>query len=108
MNDSQIDIFHLTQAHYMNLAYGLLAMCITYKMAFIICQIPKGVKYSYSLLRLCAATVATLISAKAYFRFQGGDPATWIDLLREASWCGFLFMAMLVLQKLFRSQERFF
>lgn len=85
----------------MNIIYGLIALCITYKMAFIIRQVPIKHSFAVSALRIMAAVVATIVLFKALSRFNSGDAAQWFDIMRELSWCGFLFAAIFVLREKF-------
>jgi hypothetical protein len=99
MSDAHVVTFYLAQAHWMNFLSGLTALCIAYKMAFIIRQVPAKGELAFKLLRVMAAAVGTMVLVKAYSRFQGGDPAQWFDITRDILWCGFLFSSIFVLRK---------
>jgi hypothetical protein len=101
MNDSHVTAFMLAQTHFMNVIYGLCALCVSYKMMFIIRQVPINYTLAANALRVTAAIVATIVLARAYSRFDGGDTAQWFDIIRELSWCGFLFAAIFVLRDKF-------
>lgn len=99
MSDSHVVAFYLSQAHWLNVLYGLTALCIAYKMMFIIRQVPAKHSLPFSALRVISAVVATIVLFKAYSRFHGGDAAQWFDIVRELSWCAFLFSAIFVLRE---------
>jgi hypothetical protein len=101
MNDSGFTLQFLDHAHRMNMLYAFTALCIIYKMAFIIRQVPTKASISASLLRVMCAVVATIVAMKALNRFDGADVATWFDIVRELSWCGFLATAIVVLKEKF-------
>ena len=99
MSDAHVVTFYLAQAHWMNVLYGIAALCVVYTMAFIIRQVPKKHGLAFDALRIMSALVATIVAFKALSRFQGGDPAQWFDIIREFSWCLFLKSAICVLRE---------
>ena len=101
MNDFGATLLSLDNAHRMNALYALTALCIIYKMAFIIRAIPLKGSLASNLLRIICAVVATIVAIKALGRFNGGDTAEWFDIIRELSWCSFLVAAIVVLKERF-------
>lgn len=101
MSDAHVTAFIYAQAHWMNIIYAMTAACIIYKMAFIARQVPVRGSLAVKALRVTGAIVATIVAMKAFNRFEGGDAATWFDIIRELSWCGFLAAAIWVLKEKF-------
>lgn len=91
-------------AHYMNIMYGVAAICISLKLAYIGRQVSVSddIPAWQSLwLRVAAALTGSAILWKATMRFHGGDQAYLIDVVREFSWCGFLAAAIVILKSRF-------
>ena len=101
MTDFGATLLSLGHAHRMNALYALTALCIIFKMAFIVREIPLKGTLATNILRVMCAVVATIVAIKALARFNGGDTAEWFDIIRELSWCSFLVAATVVLKERF-------
>jgi hypothetical protein len=101
MNDFHVVAFMRSYEHWMNIIYAMAAMCIIYKLAIIARQVPAHINLSTDAFRFMCAIVGTIVTVKAYGRFHGGDAATWFDIARELSWCGFLAAAIVVMKQKF-------
>lgn len=94
---------------WIDFAYGLTALCIAYKVAWINHRLSYQKTFVVHLLRFSGAAVAAIIIFKAMSRFSiGGDAATWIDVAREATWCVFLGSAIAHLRGDVRPARRWF
>jgi hypothetical protein len=76
--------------HFLDIAYVVTALCVTYKLAFIIAQ-THGLPVSGTApLRICAAITGTLVLLTALVNFGTPEVATWLDVSRNLAWCGVL------------------
>ena len=74
--------------------YFLFAFCIAFKMAWVIRQTSEVGGLTVRFMRFFGAAVAVVIMSKSILRFHGGDPASSLDVIREALWCGFMAYAI--------------
>ena len=92
-----------TELHqeFINVVYYLIAMCVAYKLAFILRQTCDCTARPMIALRIFAFLLAGAVMVKALYRFEGEDPATWFDIGRELMLCGFLASAIFILKNRF-------
>lgn len=86
---------------FINVVYYLIAMCVAYKLAFILRQTCHCKALSMIALRIFAFLLAAAVMVKAFYRFEGGDPAGWFDIGRELMLCGFLASTIFMLKNRF-------
>lgn len=81
-----------------DLIYFIVALALSYELAFIIRQCREQHTIANHGLRISAAMVGSIILYKAVSRIGGGDTAEWIDVGREVSWAAFLLSAIFLLK----------
>jgi hypothetical protein len=81
----------------LNTLYYLAVFCVVFKLTWIIRQVSTMTPWHRWPTAISAATLAFLLLAKAYMRFDGGDNAEVLDIAREASLCVFLASAIVLL-----------
>lgn len=74
----------------LDFAYWLVAMCVVYKLTWIIRQTSDMPAKSRMPVKWTAVVLAFCLILKSLSRFYGGDPATYFDIAREFSLCMFL------------------
>ena len=97
-------IAHVNQAMFMNTLYWLAIMCVVFKLTWIIRQVSSMRGWHRWSVVVAAGFLAFVMLAKGYLRFEGGDDAQWIDIIRELSLCLFLTTAT----RLFREPTKRF
>ena len=95
---NQFDLLGLPNLSVLNIAYILAAMCVTYKLAFIVRALSAIAGPAVMVMRAACLAVGTIVLVKAYGRIHGGDEAQLIDILRELSWCVFLASSIIVMR----------
>lgn len=83
----------------MDVVYLAVAVCVVYKLAWIIRQVSDIEGFAAQALRASAFVLGCIMLLRAGTRFLTiDDPAEWLDCARELGWCAFLASAIAVLR----------
>ena len=82
----------------LDVAYVVTALCVCYKMAYLVGQLSLSKSTAASWLRWMAAITGTFVVVTAVISFKGVATATVGDSIRNLSWCAFLVTVIMVVK----------